>query len=327
MDANISIRHGRDNKLLVWQLRDSDEQDFSKLLPIENATSERKQPWLLHSLDVNALNFCSFAMCEMPSTLPADSTPSPSPQQPPTQPNILIAVPGVQDGLINITALPSATRFATIPPPKDTSTGMLMAVGLHQPNNNDATPPLVAAGYESGHVALWHRKPPTKTTEEKWETLYLQKSHSQPVLSLDMAPSLGYFFSSSADAIVARHPLDGRSETKTLQTKHAGQQSLVVRSDGKIFATAGWDGRVRVYATKGMKELAVLKWHKEGCYAAAFADVADGTTDADESKDSTSVTGKGKALTVSQQRVARSKATHWLAAGSKDGRVSLWDIY
>jgi hypothetical protein len=32
-------------------------------------------------------------------------------------------------------------------------------------------------------------------------------------------------------------------------------------------------------------------------------------------------------LTVSQQRLARSKATHWLAAGSKDGRVSLWDIY
>jgi hypothetical protein len=35
----------------------------------------------------------------------------------------------------------------------------------------------------------------------------------------------------------------------------------------------------------------------------------------------------GKVLTVSQQRLARSKATHWLAAGSKDGRVSLWDIY
>ena len=203
-----------------------------------------------------------------------------------------------------------------------------MAVSLHQPNDN-ATSPLVAAGYESGHVALWHRKPNTNSnTEDKWETLYLQKPHSQPVLSLDVAPSLGYFFSSSADAIVARHPFDGRSETKTLQTKHAGQQSLVVRSDGKIFATAGWDGRVRVYASKGMKELAVLKLHKEGCYAAAFAEVLDGeATDADKSKDSDRATVRGKALTVSQQRLARSRVTHWLAAGSKDGRVSLWDIY
>jgi WD40 repeat protein len=325
VNADFSIRHGRDNKLYVWQLRGSGEAEFSTILPIEDTTSARKQPWLLHSLDVNALNFCSFAMCQMP-TLPSPAEPasSPSPQHPP-QSTILIAVPGVQDGLINITALPSQTRYATIPPPKDTSTGMLMAVSLlHQPNNT-ASPILVAAGYESGHVALWHRKPDPTTKEDKWQTFYLAKPHSQPVLSLDIAPNLGFFFSSSADAIVARHPLDGSSETRSLQTKHAGQQSLVVRADGKIFATAGWDGRVRVYAAKGMKELAVLKWHKEGCYAAAFAEVLDGgAVDVDDSKDST---GRGQALTVSQQRLARSKATHWLAAGSKDGRVSLWDIY
>lgn len=329
MNANVVARHGRDNKLLVWQLRESDEADFSKILPIEDTTSERKQPWLLHSLDVNALNFCSFAMCQMPTAPSAESFSSPSPQ-PPSGPSILIAVPGVQDGLINITALPSATRFATIPPPKDTSTGMLMAVSLLHKSSTTNPSPLVAAGYESGHVALWHRKHDDSTPkDDKWTLLYLQKPHSQPVLSLDMAPSLGCFFSSSADAIVAKHPLDGLSETKHLQTKHAGQQSLVVRPDGKIFATAGWDGRVRVYAAKGMRELAVLKWHKEGCYAAAFADILDdGTADADGLGESAgAVAGRGQALTVSQRRLAKSKATHWLAAGSKDGRVSLWDIY
>ena len=331
MNADDSIRHGRDNKLLVWQLRESEEAEFSKLLPIEETTSHRKQPWLLHSLDVNALNFCSFAMCQMPAPPPTEPTTSPSPQHPP-QSSILIAVPGVQDGLINITALPSATRYATIPPPKDTSTGMLMAVSLfHQPNNDSTTtttsPLLVAAGYESGHVALWHLKHDPKTKQETWQTLYLAKPHSQPVLSLDIAPSLNCFFSSSADAIVARHPLDGVAEPKTSQTKHAGQQSLVVRGDGKIFATAGWDGRVRVYAAKGMKELAVLKWHKEGCYAAAFAEVLKEGRDSSVDETGEYAGGRGQALTVSQQRLARSKATHWLAAGSKDGRVSLWDIY
>ena len=195
---------------------------------------------------------------------------------------------------------------------------MLMAVTLYLPHH--ATSPLIAAGYESGHVALWRYNPSTK----KWETVYLHKSHSQPVLSLDMAPSADCFFSSSADAIVAKHPLDdGETETKVVQTKHAGQQSLSVRADGKVFATAGWDGRVRVYTAKGMKELAVLKWHKEGCYATAFAEILDDPTKvADDDS-----TVAQRQLTVSQQRAVKSQTTHWLAAGSKDGKVSLWDIY
>lgn len=145
------------------------------------------------------------------------------------------------------------------------------------------------------------------------------------MLSLDVAPSIGCFFSSSADAIVARHPLNGgETETKVAQTKHAGQQSLSVRQDGKIFATAGWDGRVRVYATKGLKELAVLKWHKEGCYATAFAEILEDRSKASSDDDGTVA---NRELTVSQQRAFKSQSTHWLAAGSKDGKVSLWDIY
>jgi WD40 repeat protein len=309
------LRHGRDNKLLVWQLREADEKTFSRELPIDDASTARKQPWLLHSLDVNALNFCSFAMCHTPSSSPSEGDVSPSEHA--AQPSILVAVPGVQDGLISITSLPAATRFATIPPPKDTSTGMLMAVSLHYPKNTIS--PLVAAGYEGGHVALWRYN----AKSSKWETIYLHKSHSQPVLSLETAPGMGCFFSSSADAIVARHPLGEIGvETKIMQTKHAGQQSLSVRGDGKIFATAGWDGRVRVYATKGMKELAVLKWHKEGCYATAFADVLETQNEVDDDGPVT-----GRELTVTQQRAHKTQSTHWLAAGSKDGKVSLWDIY
>ena len=320
-------RHGRDNKLLVWQLREADEKTFSRILPIDDATTERRQPWLLHSLDVNALNFCSFAMCHMPppSQTKNNSASTTEPEQSP----ILVAVPGVQDGLISITSLPAATRFATIPPPKDTSTGMLMAVSLYFTIN--ATTPLVAAGYESGHVALWRHNPSTS----KWETAYLHKSHSQPVLSLDVATNMGCFFSSSADAVVARHPLvDYETEPKVLQTKHAGQQSLSVRGDGKVFATAGWDGRVRVYAAKGLKEVAVLKWHKEGCYATAFAEIVDldasrakdGDGDGDDDDDDGTVASR-RELTVAQLRALKSQSTHWLAAGSKDGKVSLWDIY
>ena len=111
-----------------------------------------------------------------------------------------------------------------------------------------------------------------------------------------------------------------------MQTKHAGQQSLAVRSDEKIFATAGWDGRVRVYSAKTMKELAVLRWHKEGCYAVAFANI-DSTPDMDMSEVSPCQILVKHDLTVSEQRTAKAKLTHWLAAGSKDGKVSWWDIY
>lgn len=33
------------------------------VLPVVDSMTRRKQPWLLHVLDVNALNFCAFAMC------------------------------------------------------------------------------------------------------------------------------------------------------------------------------------------------------------------------------------------------------------------------
>ncbi|KAK1064986.1 Astra associated protein 1 Asa1 [Friedmanniomyces endolithicus] len=312
-DDDRIITHGRDNRLCVWQFREGDESSFSTTLPIEDPESERKAPWLLHSLPVNALNFCSFATCRVPvleeittaNTLPTNNT--------------LIAVPGVQDGHINVTSLPSEERVATILDPKDIKTGMVMAIGLHFPDNNRLH---VIAGYESGYVCIFAE---STATAKQWQAVYTHKSHTQPVLSLDVSPSAGYFYSSSADDILARHLLkpDSTVEPTVVRTKHAGQQSLTVRPDGRIFATAGWDARVRVYSAKTMKEMAVLKWHKEGVYAVAFATGQD--DDAADSGDGM-VVGK-REMTVSEQRVRKTKETHWLAAGSKDGKVSLWDVY
>ncbi|KAK4544378.1 hypothetical protein LTR36_004269 [Oleoguttula mirabilis] len=308
------ITHGRDNKLIVWRLCEGDESRFSTVLPIEDAVTERAKPVLLHSLPVNALNFCSFTKCDhLRITNPAAA------RNGAAQPDgILTAVPGLQDGHVNVTALPSEERIATIVSPMDINTGMVMALGLHYVGNDL----LVLVGYENGYACIWKQS----HTAKQWQTSYSNKAHSQPILSLDVAPGLGYFYTSSADAVIARHPLvEGSADTRLVQTKHAGQQSLTVRSDEKIFATAGWDGRARVYSAKTMKELAVLKWHKEGCYALAFAnvdpiDVEDGATD-----------GNGvvvkRDLTVSEQRTAKARSTHWLAAGSKDGKISLWDIY
>ena len=228
----------------------------------------------------------------------------------------------------------------------------------------------------------------------QWITTYNSQAHSQPVLSLKVFDD--FFITSSADSIVAKHPIPtqlffpledteppkstervveitddddpkGKSllsaglqsssaqtstgapkkgvawkdPLKAINTKHSGQQSLDIRSDGKIFATAGWDSKVRVYSTKTMKELAVLKWHQVGCYAVAFADVKV----SDKAKDNTSTTGEEDrtktttslstrttslartGLSVKEQRIATARQTHWIAAGAKDGKISLWDIY
>ncbi|PIA89250.1 ASTRA-associated protein 1 [Cercospora beticola] len=313
------ITHGRDSKVHVWRLREDDEKDFSKVLPIDSTDStEHKQPWLLHTLPVNALNFCSFSMIHAPKEGTRDL---------PTE-GILLGTPGVQDGSINVTSLPSQNRIATIPAPKEVqNAGMVMAVGLvfaSPPSTNSNRDLLVVAGYESGHACIWSQPSSKSGAPAKWQCVYSAKSHAQPALSLDIATGSGVFYTSGADAIIARHPLDPKagSDTKTLQTKHAGQQGLITRDDEKIFATAGWDGRMRVYSTKGFKELAVLKWHKGGCYAIAFADVTSHDDDGGEQKAIAQ-----RKMTVEEKRDEKARTTHWLAAGSKDGKVSLWDIY
>jgi WD40 repeat protein len=230
----------------------------------------------------------------------------------------LVATPGVQDGYVNITTMPDEERTATIPTPKDVKTGMIMAIGLGYYNDKLT----IVAGYESGHVAVWHQIPQSS----HWQTVYVNKSHSQPILSLDICDQHQCFFTSSTDAVITRHPFPGSTvETKSTQTGHAGQQSLKVRSDQKLFATAGWDSRVRVYSVRTSKELAVLKWHKEGCYALAFANIS--AQGRDEHESTSEVAPDEQRSTISQQRVQKAQTTHWLAAGSKDGKISLWDVY
>ena len=140
---------------------------------------------------------------------------------------------------------------------------------------------------------------------------------------------------------------------KTVPTKHSGQQGCSYRNDGKVFATAGWDGAGRVYSGKTMKEVAVLKWGGGGgCYATAFAEVeprcgkvagVGGVEEGDEeavveasTSTFTSTSSEvasppmghsGVVTSVQQRRDGKARSTHWLAIGAKDGKVSLWDIY
>jgi hypothetical protein len=66
--ANDRTRNGKDNKLIVWQLLEEDEQSMSVVLPVDIPPEPRKQPWILHMLEVNTMNFCSFAWASIESS-------------------------------------------------------------------------------------------------------------------------------------------------------------------------------------------------------------------------------------------------------------------
>ena len=312
--------HGRDHKLCVWKFSARDEEFLDKTLPVDRKEGEShpSQPWLVYSLSVNALNFCAFSMAFLDMSSRMDVSRA-----------VLIAVPNaLNSGAIDMFHLPLEKRVSTVPAPMDCQTGMVMAANVFF-SLGDL---YVCAGYEDGHVVVFVCRGQKLDIEHgidprKWKTVYSSRPHTQPVLGLDVAPSKDRFYASAADAFLGVHPIPSSntildSPLKVINSGHAGQQGLRVRSDGKVFATAGWDSRMRVYSCKTMKELAVLKWHSEGCFAVCFADVEV------QEEQQQAVTKRELSLaTVQQQRCQKVQNTHWLVAGSKDGKISLWDIY
>lgn len=195
----------------------------------------------------------------------------------------------------------------------------------------------LVSGYENGQVMVHVHANPLDSATGKWQICKIDKVHSQPVLSLDVSPSQEFFITSSADATISKFAIPSTTvaneETmlvKSSNTKHSGQQGLTIRSDGKIFATAGWDSRVRIYSAKSLKELAVLKWHKDGCYSTAFATISIVQDSIRETypETETQVAVQHSALElVKADRAAKAQGVHWLAAGGKDGKISMWEIY
>ena len=71
-----------------------------------------------------------------------------------------------------------------------------------------------------------------------------------------------------------------------------GLSSVAVRPDGRIFASGGWDRRVRVWQWRKLKPLAVLKHHTATVHAVHF-----------------------------------SACSRWLATASGDRTIALWSVF
>lgn len=135
------------------------------------------------------------------------------------------------------------------------------------------------------------------------------------------------------------------------RTKYPGNSAVALRSDARICAVAGWDGKyevrfapyftldtdqmlwprvsVRLYSTKSFKPLGTLKYHGQSVYAVAFAhgshtlgqppqpsigsgDVAETGPETDDQEDDW------------WEQTDSERRCRWLVTAGKEGRVAFW---
>ena len=276
--GSFIISHGRDNKLYTWEFLEF--EDMTSNLPIaqhEIALCTRRKPFMHCALDVNALNFCRASIGKHNSSL-------------------FVAVPGlIGSEYMDIFDLLTGDRLATriLPSVEDgKKTGTVMHI--------DFAYPLLAAAYENGSVALFELqlssgKPGVKESKQNWRCLQTWTAHRDAALSVTINETKTELFSCGVDDRIVRYAI-ATSEVQTTGTKHAGQQSIVLRSDGKLLFTACWDGSARVYSVSTLRQLAVLRYHKLALHAVAAMH---------KKVDSPGI----------------------IALASKDSKISLWHIY
>ncbi|KAJ7494649.1 WD-40 repeat-containing protein [Mycena galericulata] len=322
------VTHARDHKLHVW----TRVQDLPASARVGGsaALSDLPSPALCYSLDVNALNYCRFSL--LPDAQ-SDAT------------EALIALPNlVESSEADVWALPSRKRIHASVGTQRTQpmfslggregmrTGLIMSLHLFR-----AQPPLegpsaragdlrLICAYEDGSVALRRfigsgthsgAEPETSVEGRGWEIIWQSRLHGEAIMAMRVSRDNRLALTVSADHLVGRYNLDaGAQDTPGVvyRTTHPGNGCIAIRDDGRVCAIGGWDGRIRLYSTKGLKPLGTLRYHKSGCQAVEFARTVDATSANEDDED--------EELTV-EEREARSR---WLAAGAKDHRVSLWAL-
>ena len=155
----------------------------------------------------------------------------------------------------------------------------------------------VVAGYESGEVIVWD------WSNNSLVTVVTLVGLVGTVMSLawDMEKRMGVVVGAEDKVVVINEELEVVRE-RVITNKGVGE--VQIRGDRKIAVCGGWDGRLRVFSwvkPDKLKPLAVLKFHAESVEAVAFSEV--------------------------EVEGGRLGGRRVLAAGGKDGKVSLWDIY
>lgn len=168
----------------------------------------------------------------------------------------------------------------------------------------------LVAGYEDGSIQSWSMEAATGML--KPELSWSHRPHTESVMALALAPSRDTVVSVGADQLLAQTQLYTDTPPHTTKLPRPGNACVAVRQDARVLAIGGWDGAVRVFS-KHMALLATLAYHKEGVSSVAYVRSEPTYTLAVPEAES------------DEEDISR-LPRHRLAAGAKDGRVSLWDV-
>ncbi|CAG8644989.1 7798_t:CDS:10, partial [Funneliformis mosseae] len=304
---NKLISHGRDNLLKLWKIdRNSlnDDKRFISEEKIVEIKDDDDEPKLEKCLSVNSLNFCKFDYC-----FKGDN-----------DQDILIALPSSKgSAAIDVWNLSNQQRILGFDGKQETE-GYCMAIKFFQHPTNKSEY-LILSAYENGGVILWSFSSDKSNDDDVNEELFSErlwsvKQHKETVLALDVSKNRKFAISTAGDKKIVKYNFNENFEKEPLinsiTIKSAGIADIKIRSDSKIFATAGWDSKIRVFSSKTMKPLAILSYHKESVYSLAFAHVFS-----QEDNDNTLI----------ENEIDERVLNHFLVGGGKDRRVTLWEIY
>ncbi|CAG8575406.1 7664_t:CDS:2 [Diversispora eburnea] len=199
------ISHGRDNFIHVWKLN-----QYLKNLKINELKPFCEESKLNpeNSLFINSASFCKFDLyCKEGIE----------------QEEILVAIP----------------RYCMA----------LKLFPISQPNNY-----LMLASYENGSVVLWSitiNQIDTSSKDDNNKRIVIDqlwncKEHVE-TLGLDISVDKKFAISTAGDNKIVKYTFDENYQNepiiKSTILKHSGIADVKIRSDGKIFATAGWDAK------------------------------------------------------------------------------------
>ncbi len=147
--------------------------------------------------------------------------------------------------------------------------GNAMAMRLWLPQAQPSSkPPLALVGHENGRILAWDLAMPVPQICAKTP----QNSFSSPNVALDVNEEGTLLFAGGVEAkakafrvepgVLKPHgTLEVTCGAVNELDQHPGVGQLALRGDGKVIASAGWDYRVRLFATKSLRRLAVLRYH------------------------------------------------------------------
>lgn len=166
----------------------------------------------------------------------------------------LVAIPDSDPKGIGMWDVKSGQKTFELLQGESSSFGMCMSLKLVHSNDNQGLH--LWSGYENGSVACWDLRSPQIP-------LTCANFMKDPVMCIDIDRRGNGGVIGGAEQEIVRFKYNTSKQElvscHSYQTSESGVSDVCIRMDRKIFASAGWDHRVRIFDYKKHKPLAILK--------------------------------------------------------------------